>query len=72
MASDTQMWLDGLKVGDSVGVFDYKGSTFRHVETVAKRTPSGRIVCSGGAAFKSDGYQVGSGSDRCLRPVQAK
>lgn len=69
MATETQQWLDSLKVGDTVAVFDYKGSIFRHVATVSKRTPTGRIVCSAeSAVFKSDGYQIGSKSARCLRP----
>lgn len=70
MAADTQQWIDALKAGDEVAVFDYKGSIFRHTTKVAKRTPTGRIICnSEDAAFKSDGYQIGSKSDRCIRPV---
>jgi hypothetical protein len=70
MATDTQQWLDSLKAGDDVAVFDYKGSIFRHTTKVDKRTPSGRIICtSEDSAFNSDGYQIGSKSDRCLRPV---
>lgn len=70
MASEIQQWLDTLKAGDDVSVCDYKGSVFRHTTTVAKKTPAGRIVCAGEpTTFKSDGYQIGSKSDRCLRPV---
>lgn len=70
MASELQQWLDALKAGDDVAVFDYKGSAFRHTTKVSKRTPSGRIVCEfEQAGFKPDGYQIGSKSDRCLRPV---
>lgn len=64
-----QQWLDALKPGDKVGIYDYKGSTFLQIETVKKRTPTGRIVCITGNAYKADGYQIGSLSDRCLRPV---
>ncbi len=68
MKAEIQQWLDGLKGGDRVAVYDYKGGTFRHTESVVKRTPTGRIVCLTGAAYKADGYQIGSKSDRCIRP----
>lgn len=65
----SQAWLDGLKAGDPVGIFDYGGAIFRHEGLISKRTPTGRLVDADGSVYKPNGHQIGSRSDRCLRPI---
>lgn len=72
--ADLDQWLTGLKSGDAVAIFEYYGRIFLRVSEVIRRTPSGRIICQGGATFKRDGYLFGNSvyGHRCLRPVPAQ
>ncbi len=67
--SEVEKWVSTLKVGDVVGVFS--GSRLLFKSRVAKRTPSGRLVCEPGGTFKANGDIHGrlADQDRRLRPV---
>ena len=55
-SEEMSKWLQGLKPGDAVGVFEFKGKRLVHNDVVASRTPGGRIVSEKGGQFKADGY----------------
>lgn len=67
--AEVERWVSTLKAGDEVGVFS--GSRLLFKTKVAKRTPSGRVVCEPGGTFKSNGDIHGrlADQDRRLRPV---
>lgn len=74
--SKRQEWLDGLKPGDKVAVFDgyrMQYARFVHEATVERRTPTGRIVLSGASVYRHNGWMhARSGSvyaNRHLRPI---
>lgn len=76
--SARQRWLDSLKPGDKVAVFEgYRvhSSRFVHEATIERRTPTGRIVlqCFSFNVYRADGWNhVRSGStyaNRHLRPI---
>lgn len=67
------IWLDALKPGDTVAVFELGGGgSLLSVNTVERRTKSGRIVCDSGMVFTKNGTLFGSPGyrHRCVRPVQ--
>lgn len=69
------IWLDALKPGDTVAVFEFGGrGSFLFTRTVERRTKSGRIVCDSGMVFTKNGALFGSPvySHRCVRPVPNK
>jgi len=49
-------WLDSLKVGDVVGVFDLSGERFLHAQRVTKRTKK-RIIIGGATVYRNDGWR---------------
>jgi hypothetical protein len=67
--TEVEKWVSTLKPGDEVGVFS--GSRLLFKTKVAKRTPSGRVVCEPGGTFKANGDIHGrlADQDRRLRPV---
>lgn len=67
--AEVEHWMSTLKAGDEVGV--YTGSRLLFKTTVAKRTPSGRVVCAVGGTFKPCGDIHGrlADQDRRLRPI---
>lgn len=67
--AEVERWISTLKAGDEVGV--YTGSRLLFKTSVAKRTPSGRVVCEPGGTFKPCGDIHGrlSDQDRRLRPI---
>lgn len=73
--TELQNWLDSLKMGDDVGVYELYGKRFVHKTTVASRTKSGRIITVSGQVFTPLGAIYGASApcyrDRCVRPLQA-
>jgi hypothetical protein len=66
---EVDKWLSALKEGDEAGVFS--GSRMLFATKVVKRTPSGRVICEPGGAFKANGDIHGrlADQDRRLRPL---
>ncbi len=78
MSTEKEEWLSNLKPGDEVGVYELRGTRLVYKTKVARRTPSGRIVCKisdvdGDDTFRPDGFLYASRSscyaDRQLGPL---
>lgn len=71
--SDHQKWLDGLKAGDAVGVYELRGTRLVYTDKVSRRTPSGRLVLEHGETYRPDGFSYAErGSvyaERRLKPI---
>lgn len=67
--ADVEKWIGELKAGDEVGVFS--GSRLLFKSKVAKRTPSGRVVCEPDGTFKASGdiLDLLADHDRRIRPI---
>jgi hypothetical protein len=62
-------WIENLKVGDSVGVFEFYGKTYRQTRQVKRKTPTGRIVLDCGSTYNKEGEIIGSYTGRSIGPV---
>lgn len=69
-------WVTNLKPGDAVGVYESRGTRLVYETVVERKTPTGRVVCSGGETFKPDGYryapQASCYRDRHIRPLPGR
>jgi hypothetical protein len=61
-------WLQGLRIGDTVAVFEFHGRIFKFGRQVARKTPSGRIVLDCGSTFNKEGDIIGSYTGRSIGP----